>query len=213
MELAALVLDVLDELATGIRDGSKSDWHQHWNVDRWDRPVKPKPEGGCRDAVLSDVDKRVRPLGIDAQREGSYAEDRRSDIRVSCGGFNVPVEIKRSCHKDLWTAIHSQLIGKYTRDPGAAGYGIYLVFWFGDTDGCRPTKCSGWSPTSAEEVGRKLRESLSDQERRLISICVFGKVLDQRAHERCSLFYPYLGTNGRSSQALAGRNFKSFVSS
>ena len=39
------------------------------------------------------------------------------------------------------------------------------------------------------------------------------KVLDQRAHERCSLFYPYLGKNGRSSQALAGRNFKSFVSS
>ena len=39
------------------------------------------------------------------------------------------------------------------------------------------------------------------------------KVLDQRVHERCSLFYPYLGKNGRSSQALAGRNFKSFVSS
>ena len=172
-DLAALVLDVLTELAMAIREGSTSDWRQHWNVDRWNRPVKPKPENGCRDAVLSDVAKRVRPLGIDAQREGSYAEDRRSDIRVSCGGFNVPVEIKRSCHKDLWTAIHGQLIGKYTRDPGAAGYGIYLVFWFGDTDGCRPTKCSGWSPTSAEEVGRKLRESLSDQERGLISICVF----------------------------------------
>ena len=41
------------------------------------------------------------------------------------------VEIKKSIHRNLWSAIRNQLIAKYTRDPTAGGCGIYLVFWFG----------------------------------------------------------------------------------
>ena len=81
------------------------------------------------------------------------------------------VEIKRSCHRDVWTAVRSQLIAKYTRDPGAAGHGIYLVFWFGDTEECPPTKCSGWTPETPEDVRLKIEESLDDREGRLISVC------------------------------------------
>ena len=171
-DLAALVFDEIKDLGVKIRDGSTSDWRQHWNVDRYNRPTDPKPEDACRDAILSDLQERLGRLGIDAQREGSYAEDKRSDIRVSFGGFNVPVEIKRSCHRDVWTAVRSQLIAKYTRDPGAAGYGIYLVFWFGDTEKRSPTKCSGWTPETAEDVKWRILESLDDRERRLISVYV-----------------------------------------
>ena len=84
----------------------------------------------------------------------------------------MPVEIKRSCHRDVWTAVRSQLIAKYTRDPGAAGYGIYLVLWFGDTEKCRPTKLKGWTPATAEDVRLRIEQSLDDRERRLISVCV-----------------------------------------
>ena len=91
---------------------------------------------------------------------------------MSFAGFNVPVEIKRSCHDDLWSAVGEQLIAKYTRDPGAAGFGIYLVLWFGDTEMCRPTKHGDWSPETAEDVRRRLEESLPEEERWLISICV-----------------------------------------
>ena len=143
-DLAALVFDELAELSRRIRDGSTSDWRQYWNVDRYNRPTNPKPEDACRDAMLSDLRERLEPRGIDALAEGVYADGNRSDIRVSFVGFNVPVEIKRNCHRDVWTAPRSQLIAKYTREPGAAGHGIYLVFWFGDTEGCRPTKWSGW---------------------------------------------------------------------
>ena len=141
-DLAALVFDELEGISIRIRDGSNSKWRDFWNVDRYDRPVNPRPEESCRRAVLSDLRERLERLGIDAQPEGVYADDNRSDIRVSFGGFNVPVEIKRSCHRDLWTAVRNQLIAKYTRDPGAAGHGIYLVFWFGHTEECRPTKCA-----------------------------------------------------------------------
>ena len=171
-DLAALVFDELEDLSRRIRDGNTSDWRQHWNVDRHNRPTHPKPEDACRDAVLSDLRERLERLGIDAQPEGAYADDNRSDIRVSFAGFNVPVEIKRSCHRDVWTAVRTQLIARYTRDPGAAGYGIYLVFWFGDAEKCAPTKCEGWTPATAQDVKPGLLRSLDDREGRLISVCV-----------------------------------------
>ena len=159
-------------LARNIHHGSSSDWRQHWNLDRYKQPTEPRLEDTCRHAVLSDLRERLERLGIDAQPEGVYADDKRSGIRVSFAGFNVPVEIKRSCHPDLWTAVRSQLIAKYTRDPGAAGYGIYLVFWFGHTEDCRPTKYRDWIPETAEDVRRTIEQSLNDRRRSLISVCM-----------------------------------------
>ena len=173
-DLAALTADKLRKLSRDIRDGATSDWRQCWNVDKDNQAVSPKPENGCRDALLSDLRRQLAPLGIDATKEGSYADDKRSDIRIASGegGFNVPIEIKRSCHRELWSAIHTQLIAKYTRDPGADGYGIYLVFWFGAEEGCRPTPRSGPAPKSPEELRRALLGTLTEAERRKISVCV-----------------------------------------
>lgn len=171
-DLAALVLDELSEISRKIRDGSTSDWRQHWNVDSYNHALNPKPEDACRDAILSDLQDRLVRLDVDAQPEGVYRNDKRADVRVGFAGFNVPVEIKRSCHRDLWTAMQEQLIADYTRSPGAAGHGIYLVFWFGDVEGCRPTSYSHWTPKEAEDVRRKLKELLPERESGLISICV-----------------------------------------
>ncbi|MCY3808610.1 MAG: hypothetical protein OXG58_04090 [Gemmatimonadetes bacterium] len=171
-DLAALTMDKLRQLARRIRDGLTPDRREYWNVDRYYRAEKPRPENACRDALLSDLRGEVEALGIDATREGSYADDKRSDIRVAYGGFNVPIEIKRSCHDDWWSSIRTQLIAEYTRDPGTDGYGIYLVFWFGEADGCRPVPASGQRPRSPQELRRALLDSLSAAERRKISVCV-----------------------------------------
>ena len=171
-DLAALVFDELEALSVKIRDGNTSAWLQYWNVNQYNQPTEPRPEGSCRDAVLSDLQERLGQIGIDAEKEGVYADDKRSDIRVSFAGFNIPVEIKRSCHPDVWTAVRSQLMAKYTRDPDAAGYGIYLVFWFGNTEKCRPTKCGDWTPKTAEGVRLRIEQSLDYWEGRLISVCV-----------------------------------------
>lgn len=168
-DLAALTLEYLREIAQTIRHGNTSDWRQYWSGTPNNRP---KPENLCRDALLSDLRQKLSRLGVDAQPEGHYADDKRSDIRVSCGDFNVPIEIKRSCHRELWSAIKTQLILRYTRDPGTDGYGIYLVFWFGDTEHCRPTPGEGASPKSAEEIEKRLRSTLSADERLKISICI-----------------------------------------
>ena len=117
-DLAALTLENLNEIARTIRDGNTSDWRQYWNVDHHGRPQNPRPEDTCRDALLSDLRNKLMRLDIEVQPEGRYANDKRADIRVSYAGFNVPVEIKRSCHRDLWSAVRSQLIARYIVDPG-----------------------------------------------------------------------------------------------
>ena len=169
-DLAALVMDHLDEIARKIRGGPTSDWRQYWNVDQYNRPTCEKPEDACRDNLLSDLQDRLKQLDIDAQPEGQYANDKRADIRVSCRDFQVPIEIKRNVHRDLWSAPRNQLIAQYTIDPNTDGYGIYLVFWFGKD--LTPPPPSGTRPTNAEELKKRLEATLSPDEARKISVCV-----------------------------------------
>ena len=169
-DLAALLMDRLQELALDIRRGNTDDWRQYWNEPHGQSPT-PKHEDHCRDALLSDL-QRGLPEGVDAQPEGQYARDMRADIRVSCRDFQVPVEIKKNMHRDLWSAPRNQLIAKYTTAPDSGGYGIYLVFWFG-REGTPPPP-SGPPPTGPEELSESLRAEaiLTPAEARKISICV-----------------------------------------
>ena len=169
-DLAALLVDRLEELARRIRTGNTDDWRQYWNEPVRGRPESPKIEDHCRDALLSDLKNLLKPIGVDAQREGQYANDRRSDIRVSYGTFNVPVEIKRDRHRGLWSALRYQLMAKYTIDPATGGYGIYLVFWFGD--GKVQSSPSGPRPSNPQELREWLEASLTEDERRRITVLV-----------------------------------------
>ncbi len=171
-DLWALTVDLLGRFSRRIRDGATSDWRQYWNVDQYNRAEKPKPEDAGRDALLSDLEQALTPLGVEGVKEGAYADDKRSDIRVSVPGYNIPIEIKRSCHDDWWSSMKTQLIAKYTRDPGTDGYGIYLVFWYGEAKGCQPLPASGRRPKSPSELRRALVDSLSRSQRRKISVCV-----------------------------------------
>jgi len=173
-DLSAMTLAHLEEIGRRIRDDSTNDYRQYWSFDENNKKLSlSKPENDCRDALLSDLKEPLGKLGVDAIREGNYADDKRADIRVSFGGshrFNVPVEIKKDSHKDLWRSIHEQLIPKYTRDPGADGYGIYLVFWFGGKD--MPIPPDGKKVRTPVALKEHLQQQLSSEECRHISICV-----------------------------------------
>lgn len=111
---------------------------------------------------------------LEGKQETVYAEDKRLDISVSFAGLNVPVEIRRSCHRDAWSSVRSQLIVKYTQNPRAAGYGISLVSWFGDSEKCLLEKCVTWTPKMAEDVRLRIEQSLDSRERRLTSVYVMN---------------------------------------
>ena len=168
-DLAAFVRDRLCELAVKIETGNTDDWRQYWNENDDGKPCIPKHENTCRDTLLSDVRERL-PQVIDAQPEGQYARNKRADIRVSCLGFQVPIEVKKNEHRDLWSALQDQLIKRYTIDPATDGYGIYLVFWFGK-DYTQPPP-SGPRPASPQELQRKLEATLAEDQVRKISVCV-----------------------------------------
>ena len=171
-DLAALTAELLSAISEDTRDGCLSDWRKYWNVDAHNRPLEPKPENACRDYLSHDLKLRLKPFGATIHAEARYADDKRADLTVSLDDFSIPVEIKRSCHRSLWSSIRRQLIAKYTRDPGADGHGIYVVFWFGDNEHCRPMAGHGPPPKRAVDLESQLRDTLSHHERLKISIRV-----------------------------------------
>ena len=168
-DLAALLQDRLADISADVQGGNDNPWRNYWNEDVHRSPTEPKHEDSCRDALLTDLKKRL-PVEVDATPEGRYAADNRADIRASCIGFNVPVEIKKNSHPDLWTAIRRQLVGKYTTDPATSGYGIYLVLWFGA--GKTKTPPDGNRPDTPGALRQKLLQDLTSDEARKISVIV-----------------------------------------
>jgi hypothetical protein len=137
-DLQALVHSHLHAIHAELRDGPTDGWKGMWNVDSNEKPTKPRPENICRDRLLDSLRPRLFPVGVAAEPEGHYAEDKRADVKAIAGPLNLPVEIKRHMHPEIWTAPRDQLKKLYARDPGTAGRGIYLVLWFGLGAGAVP---------------------------------------------------------------------------
>lgn len=168
-DLAALLVDLLDGIAADIRGDALNAWRKFWNEDGYGRPQRAKPEESCRDALLGELAHRLPP-GVDASPEGRYASGRRVDIRVSFNGFNIPIEIKKDSHRDLWTAINNQLVDQYTIDPATGGYGIYLVLWFGVRD--RESRPDHRGARTPEDLCRLLDNRISDDKKHRILVRV-----------------------------------------
>ena len=174
-DLAALTVELLNEVADITRHGDTNNFDQYWQGSR-SLPQglgEPKHENDCRNVLLDKLRGNFGPLGVTAEPEGSYTNDKRADIKLGFGGTNgieLPIEIKKNSHTDLWRAIHTQLIPLYTNEPKTGGFGIYLVFWFGadKTYG----SLSGVKPRNATDLKKLLITTLSAEEKRKISICV-----------------------------------------
>ena len=167
-DLASIAHERIRELAGRIKSGNTNDFRQYWK----EYPEEREHEETCRDRFLSDLRPLLENVQVDAQPEGRYADEGRADIRVSFGGYNVPIEVKCNNSKDLWHGIRKQLIELYTIDPGACGYGIYLVFWFG-FEKTTPHPESGPKPRTPAELEERLIQVLkNDEERKKIFVCV-----------------------------------------
>lgn len=174
-DLAAIALDVLEDVALETRRGNADAYKLYWNVDRFGRIDHPRPEESCRDALLSHVGPKLKPLGIDVHSEARHADGKRSDLKVTytAAGLSasVAIEMKRDSHPELWRTIANQLIPSYTGDPNADGHGIYLVLWFGDRRIPHPP--TGKKPSTAQELRLQLEATIEPSRRGLISVVVF----------------------------------------
>ena len=168
-DLAGLLVDRLCDISDQMRGANSNLWRQFWNEDEHGNPKSAKHENSCRDSLLHAL-QRCLPSEVDAAPEGSYAAGRRADIRVSRGAFNVPIEIKKNCHVNLWSALRGQLVSRYTTAPATFGYGVFLVLWFGADKTARPR--DGSCPTTPAELAERLEQDLSPDEARKISVIV-----------------------------------------
>lgn len=170
-DLKSLTCDHIRALAKQIKNGNTNDYMQYWMT----YGEEPQHEEECRDRFLSALRPRLSRHGVDAQPEPRYRHRKRADIRVSYRdselSCNVPIEIKCSDSEKLWSGIRQQLIENYAQDPGADGYGIYLVFWFGSKD-ARFHPEEGRRPKTPEELQALLEQSLDNEKRKRISVCV-----------------------------------------
>jgi len=130
-DLKAIVFDRLKTLRNEFRNDPLNSYKQFWNIDYHGKATEAIPENDCRDRLLGRLRPTLLGQGIQAEPEGYFAEGKRADIKVLFSTMVLPIEIKRHYHDELWTAPLDQLKNRYSRDPGAEGHGIYLVFWFG----------------------------------------------------------------------------------
>ena len=170
-DLKSLTCEHIRYLAERIKKGDTNDYRQYWIT----YGEEPQHEEKCRDLFLSDLQLLFSSNHFDARPEVRCSKEKRTDIMVfyrdselSC---NVPIEIKRNKSRELWSGMRQQLIESYAQDLGADGHGIYLVFWFGSKS-TWPHPERGEKPKTPAKLQALLEQSIDNEERKRISVCV-----------------------------------------
>lgn len=157
-DLRVMLMESLDNLReTKYCKGNPDNLRDtYWNTADKNAPVS-KDEVKCR-GPLAEAIRNELPQSCRVDSEALSADERRADLLVSFGEFEVPVEIKKANNRELWSGIEDQL-ADYARRPKAHGCGVYLVLWFGDRP-CQkpPDDFSRPKPKSPEELELALAE-------------------------------------------------------
>lgn len=170
-EIAAVVNDTISDLKEQVRHSDLNLYVGYWNTDVHKKPEEPRHEEVCRDTFGDQLRVRMARFGIECLPETQHVDGKRSDLWCTVELQGVPIEIKRDRHPELWTAMAGQLLTRYTNDPRAKGFGVYVVLWFGDP-GRIPAPPSGQRPSTPEELQSMLEARLSVEQRSTITVHV-----------------------------------------
>lgn len=134
----------------------------------------PKTEDQCSEHLCSYFETLFYLEGVRVEREYCFAGG-RCDFCFKFGSWILPVEAKRSMHLELWRAANNQLIGQYVSSNDGNPYGIYLVYWFGESGlACKPREVGCAKPSSSEELARSLFDyTVPDANKSCISVFCF----------------------------------------
>jgi hypothetical protein len=144
-------------------------------VDLWNKNA-PKDENAFSDYIARHLNEDLKQIGVVAGREAEVHRGHETDIYVDAvirgplGGraerISLVVEIKGCWHRELRTAMSSQLKGKYLRDH-PIGYGLYLVGWFScakwENNDPRKRDTPAWTLDQARDFFANQSVGLSDE--------------------------------------------------
>ncbi|GAA3685961.1 NACHT domain-containing protein [Acetobacter lovaniensis] len=142
-------------------------WEAYWNG------AEPREENFCRNRLIEHISGQL-PDAIRFVPEMHMPQQKRADIAVILGDISLPVEIKRQCHRELWTAPVEQLAARYLCDWHAKGRGAYIVLWFGNVPGKNlPAHPDGLQqPVTPDDLSAMLIDRLPEALRDVIDVYV-----------------------------------------
>lgn len=167
VDLRALVCAHLHGLERELRHGTVMPLRHFW-----DDNGQPRDENTCSAQLHEKLKPLLAAQQVGLEPEAWAAGGKRVDLRAKrlvpgLSAISLPIEVKKDCHREVWTAWRDQLQRLYTGDPEAAGQGLYLVLWFG----CQTTKTpTGRSAGSAAEMRDWLREGIPPEDRDRIHV-------------------------------------------
>lgn len=172
-----MVLDFLDKLQQEMHSTDTDNYLRFWNENSNSKPKDPKKENSCRRYLAEKLKDKYQAQGVQINSEALASDDNRVDIRLSYHdaekNLNLPIEIKCNSSRELWTAIHQQLITQYTNEPNTQGRGVYLVLWFGVEYYAKITpKDGGNKPKTAAELQTRLVATMTPEQQKLIDVFV-----------------------------------------
>jgi hypothetical protein len=173
-DLLAYIEDHLKVLSFELTRTQRERYRAYWNETNRNL-VSPKREEACSGLLAEDLQNRVRQHGLVVTVEHHMVDDKECDLVVLQGANRLlPIEAKHHYHRELWTAWNTQLQRLYTRDAGAGGLGVYLVFWSGISSGRAVPKPNGRmaKPTSPDALQEALQSLIPPADRQRLRVVV-----------------------------------------
>jgi hypothetical protein len=186
-ELLESVIDALAGLQDSLRDeGGRL--MRLWNESHKDNRMiyRPKPEEPLSREIALSLRDQLQNRGITAHLEEKIREGEFVDIHVNAVSsdatkrtISLVIEVKGCWHKDLQTALCTQLAERYLKD-NQSRYGLFLVVWFlcdkWEPDN-RKDYVPDWTVEKAQDIFTKQAKEVSRQTRTEIRAVVLNATL------------------------------------
>jgi hypothetical protein len=183
-ELIRVVRESLDRFETEVQGETplaRTLWHPTGRG-AW----RPREEGELADAIQRHLQRDLADRGIVAGREvvirrgaGKGVEGQRTDLYVyavsrgesedAFDTVSLIVEVKGSWHREVLTAMESQLLGSYLEKNQRCQHGLYVVGWYA-------------SPVwDKRDAGQRRSENLGDRRALDTMLCRQARALSARS--------------------------------
>jgi hypothetical protein len=172
-DLFALAVDQIRDRRDRIQRENTDLYRNFWNT-KGKALDAPRIEDFCRDFFVLMLKSDLLAMNVTIEPEADTVADKRGDISIAMPRRKILCELKRSHHAEVWTAATNQLDRFYAHDPESKGFGIYVVFWFGEGDSWKiPSPPNGQErPKSAGEMERMLVAALPESMRARLAVIV-----------------------------------------
>lgn len=128
----------------------------------------------CVEIIAEYLKLKLEKHNVNLETEDQTKDQNRIDLSASkmINGQRklLVIEAKGQWHKEIYTAINTQLVERYTIHPDACEQGIYVVIWFGPNEKVAGLKRHNIN--SSQELKDELTKSLSENLKSFIDIFV-----------------------------------------